>query len=145
MLICCGQIGLYSGLLPALATVAPQMGANYLVYESLSELMRTNTDTRNVLSQWTKAFSNHNDDGLAGLNALPLWAVGLAGGVSGGVSKLLVYPLVSSFSVILLFLHFIRHLALFQIFLLLLVLSWNVTGHYQETNAGSDFAKHDCR
>ena len=87
-----GVRGFYAGLTPAVVGIAPYTGLNFAIYESMKRLTSlsdndgdTNNDKMNHSSSTKKKESTVRS----------LIRQGFCGGVSGGISKFLVYPLVS--------------------------------------------------
>lgn len=80
-----GVRGLYTGLLPALLGVGPYMGLNFMFYEALRQRFlfyhHPNPAAHERKEEWT---------------AISLLLSGSAGAIAGGVSKLIVYPMVRS-------------------------------------------------
>lgn len=76
--------GLYSGLTPTVLAIVPQMGINFLVFELLLS---------GVSGQTTLPNSQHSTE-----QPTALWKVGACGSAAGVISKLFVYPMVSSVS-----------------------------------------------
>ncbi len=72
-----GWRGLFSGIGPAIVGIAPYVGLNFTFYEGMKKMLNVNTKTS-------------TDDKL-----ITVIKTGFIGGVAGGLSKLIVYPLVS--------------------------------------------------
>lgn len=70
-------LGFYAGLVPAMVGITPQMGLNFAFYETFRAVAMPDTQT-------TK-------DSFA----VATLKKGFCGGAAGGLSKLIVYPLVS--------------------------------------------------
>ena len=78
--------GFYAGLGPAVVGITPYIGLNFAIYETLQKI--------------SKDFINRKDDNASNKEGklISLLRTGLIGGIAGGASKFLVYPLVSTFS-----------------------------------------------
>lgn len=79
-----GVRGFYAGLAPALVGITPYMGLNFALYESLTSLATRMESRFRAIKDGQK--SNTNAFYSISKNAL-------CGGIAGGVSKLVVYPL----------------------------------------------------
>lgn len=82
-----GLKGFYSGIGPAVIGVTPYIGLNFAIYETLKkfneDLDKIDRIAKNVVDK----------EKTTGGKVLSLLKTGLIGGVSGGASKFLIYPL----------------------------------------------------
>jgi len=81
-----GGRGFYKGLAPALAGVGPYMGLNFAIYEAGMSLISQHYPLRSLSTETGNGMETRGEDHIA-------IRAGLAGGVSGTLSKLAVYPL----------------------------------------------------
>lgn len=80
-------IGFYAGLVPAMVGITPQMGLNFAFYETFRAIAMPEPAP---LKQGQTQSGNNKKDSFG-------WATlkkGFCGGAAGGLSKLIVYPLV---------------------------------------------------
>lgn len=79
--------GFYAGLTPAVIGITPQMGLNFALYETFKLLVTGDADET---SSQRSDSSAKKKDSLFKSTVLK----GFCGGAAGGISKLIVYPLV---------------------------------------------------
>jgi hypothetical protein len=78
-----GIQGFYAGSLPAIVGVAPYMGFSFTIYEFLKFNGIYNNNTSNII--------NNNNNKKRDFKMF--LKQGVCGGISGGLSKIIVYPL----------------------------------------------------
>ncbi len=71
-----GWKGLFSGIVPSVVGITPYIGLKFTFYEGMKKILRVDT----------KQSTN---------KVITVIKTGFIGGVAGGLSKLIVYPLVS--------------------------------------------------
>jgi len=81
--------GFYAGLVPAMVGITPQMGLNFAFYETFRAIAMPEPSPLKP-GQTQSEKSQKDSFGWATLKK------GVCGGAAGGLSKLIVYPLVSS-------------------------------------------------
>lgn len=87
--------GFYAGLTPAVVGITPYMGLNFALYETFKKIstgLPSQKDDLPVDANLQSATKKKKDSAIVALAKK-----GLCGGAAGGLSKLIVYPLVSCF------------------------------------------------
>jgi hypothetical protein len=82
-------LGFYAGLVPAMVGITPQMGLNFAFYEFFRNIALPEPSQKDLDESKLTGKSNKDSFVFATLKK------GICGGAAGGLSKLLVYPLVS--------------------------------------------------
>ncbi len=78
-------LGFYAGVGPAVVGITPYVGLNFAIYETLKKFVES-LDSKPSSSQQSSTTSK----------ILNLLRTGAIGGIAGGCSKFIVYPLVSA-------------------------------------------------
>ena len=81
-------IGFYAGLVPAMVGITPQMGLNFAFYETFRAIAMPEPLP-------LKPGQKQGDKGQKDSFGWATLKKGICGGAAGGLSKLIVYPLVS--------------------------------------------------